>query len=69
MIGICFELRQPHIVNEYIEGESLKDLLIKEGETISVVRRVKMVRETRQFVLRLDMNFISSSNEKKCCIS
>ena len=43
MIGICFELRQPHIINEYIEGESLKDLLIKEGETISMVRRVKMV--------------------------
>ena len=46
LIGICFELRQPYIVNEYVDGESLKDLLIKEGETISMVRRVKMVRCT-----------------------
>ena len=42
-------MRQPHIVNEYIDGQSLKDFLIREIHLISLTRRVKMVSERPKY--------------------
>jgi len=43
ILGICLDLRQPYIINEFVQAESLKDLLKREEDTLEFNQKLKMV--------------------------
>ena len=44
VIGTCTDTRQPYVISDYVEGESLKDVLLKDDHYLTWPRRLKMVR-------------------------
>ena len=43
VIGICFEAKQPYIVSEYVEGKSMRELLIDQGDSLQWPYKVNLV--------------------------
>ena len=45
VLGFCADARQPYIVTEFFDGESVKDKLNKDEDNLSWQSKVKWVRE------------------------
>jgi hypothetical protein len=44
VFAVCRETRQPYVLTEYIDGETLKEILSKPAELMNWQRKVKIVR-------------------------
>ena len=50
ILGICIEFRQPYVINEFVNAESLKDKIAKD-ENIDLPTKAKIVSITQQHMI------------------
>ena len=43
-LGLCIDVKQIYMVSEFVNGESLRDLLKRDDDSLTWPRKVKLVR-------------------------